>query len=60
MAPCILPEFRFIQSISITGGRYWDFSIDPQNIGVIQGEGFVVFVKRKIGQLSYLEDPHGM
>ncbi|KAK9766803.1 Anaphase-promoting complex subunit 1 [Basidiobolus ranarum] len=60
--PCLLPDLKIVQSITINSPRYWPIVLD------IAGNEFhakslsnnpTIFVKRKIGHLSYNEDPKG-
>ncbi|ORY08304.1 hypothetical protein K493DRAFT_29218 [Basidiobolus meristosporus CBS 931.73] len=60
--PCLLPDLKIVHSITISSPRYWPIVLD------IAGNEFhakslsnnpTIFVKRKIGHLSYNEDPKG-
>lgn len=58
-APCLLPDFSKIKTIKVVSPRYWPQILD------IEGNSTharllkrrVIYVKRRIGFLSYLEDP---
>ncbi|KAJ4911668.1 Anaphase-promoting complex subunit 1 [Raphanus sativus] len=68
VTPCILPERAILKRICVCGPRYWPQQVelvpeekhwwsfgdksDPFNSGVI-------FVKRKVGACSYVDDPVG-
>ncbi|KAM1253481.1 hypothetical protein ACFX2J_041359 [Malus domestica] len=68
VTPCLLPERDILKSIRICGPRYWPEIIDlvpedepwwtpgdknsPFNSGV-------VYIKRKVGACSYIDDPIG-
>lgn len=61
-APCILPEWHLIKSIRVSTPRYWESNFDfinqPHVIQSFKRAG-VLFVKRKPGFLSYMDDPKG-
>ncbi|KAL6068526.1 Anaphase-promoting complex subunit 1 [Balamuthia mandrillaris] len=71
-APCLLPEFRFIQRMSIASPRYWSYNIvlapspgdDDTRHSSAQAKTLlrhrIIFVKRKTGFLSYSQDPAGL
>ncbi|TPX44078.1 hypothetical protein SeMB42_g04443 [Synchytrium endobioticum] len=61
VAPCLLPDFSHIQSISIDSPRYWKMSLNFDNADHLNSirSRRVLVVKRKTGHLSYQEDPHG-
>ncbi|OMO50083.1 Anaphase-promoting complex subunit 1 [Corchorus capsularis] len=68
VTPCILPERSILKSVRVCGPRYWPQvielvpkdehwrslanRIDPFNSGIL-------YVKRKVGACSYVEDPIG-
>ncbi|KAI9145960.1 hypothetical protein BKA69DRAFT_1153403 [Paraphysoderma sedebokerense] len=61
-APCLLPEFKYIKEVQMNHDRYLpikvDFSISNKKWNVTT-EGYSLFLKKKIGYLSYLEDSVG-
>ncbi|KAK4776978.1 hypothetical protein SAY86_005666 [Trapa natans] len=68
VTPCILPERAILKSVRVCGPRYWSQVInlipeenpwwcpgsrhDPFNSGVL-------YIKRKVGACSYIDDPIG-
>ncbi|CAN6469882.1 unnamed protein product [Victoria cruziana] len=68
VTPCILPEHSLLKSVRVCGPRYW-----PQEIKLLPDDkqwsntgdridpfsGLTIFVKRKIGACSYVDDPIG-
>ncbi|ERN05300.1 anaphase-promoting complex subunit 1 isoform X1 [Amborella trichopoda] len=68
VTPCILPERAILKSVRVCGPRYW-----PQKIELITEEkpwwvagdpddpfnGGLLYVKRKVGACSYVDDPIG-
>ena len=62
IAPCPLPPLDSIRSLSVCGPRYWprelDVGGDPSHAHWLRRR--VLWVKRKIGHLSYLSDPQGL
>ncbi|KAJ0045529.1 hypothetical protein Pint_06537 [Pistacia integerrima] len=68
VTPCILPERSILKTVRVCGPRYWPLVIelvpedkpwwsagdknDPFNSGVI-------YIKRKVGACSYVDDPVG-
>ncbi|CAH7686325.1 hypothetical protein PPACK8108_LOCUS20963, partial [Phakopsora pachyrhizi] len=61
-APTLIPELQTIRAIRVESPRYWPLTIDL-NQGLIQGDhlkkNLTIWVKRKVGQLSYSQDPKG-
>ncbi|PRP84294.1 anaphase promoting complex subunit 1-like, partial [Planoprotostelium fungivorum] len=55
VAPCLLPELRFIKAITIQGPRYWSQSIEPNSLRDFR----VIHVKRRVAFLPYGVDPKG-
>eukprot|EP00516_Mucochytrium_quahogii_P003269 CAMPEP_0203751382 /NCGR_PEP_ID=MMETSP0098-20131031/5463_1 /ASSEMBLY_ACC=CAM_ASM_000208 /TAXON_ID=96639 /ORGANISM=" , Strain NY0313808BC1" /LENGTH=2329 /DNA_ID=CAMNT_0050641079 /DNA_START=277 /DNA_END=7263 /DNA_ORIENTATION=+ len=65
VAPCLLPPLEWISSIRVASARYWpiDITLDgEQNIAqkMALWAYRVLCVKRKVGHLSYMEDPQGV
>ncbi|XP_026414673.1 anaphase-promoting complex subunit 1-like [Papaver somniferum] len=68
VTPCILPERSILKTVKVCGPRYW-----PQVIELIpedkpwwsSGEkndpfnGGIIYIKRKVGACSYVDDPVG-
>jgi len=65
VAPCLLPPMAWISRIQVASPRYWpiDIALDGEK-NVAQKLAIsayrVLCVKRKVGHLSYLEDPQGV
>ncbi|CAJ0745499.1 1491_t:CDS:10 [Entrophospora sp. SA101] len=63
VAPCLLPESKFIKTIEINSPRYW-----PINLNFGKDIDFdkrfwrnpTIHLKRKTGHLTYQEDPQGI
>jgi len=63
-APCFLPELNLLESVIIDDERYWRISFEKEKnwetlkqiLDVDEGG---LYVKQKIGCLSYIEDPKG-
>jgi len=57
--PCLLPEFHLIKKIKSQTPRYWpvclDFEINKKHFESLQVTGNVLFVKRRIGHLTYFQ-----
>ncbi|CAG8532055.1 7553_t:CDS:2, partial [Acaulospora morrowiae] len=63
VAPCLLPESKFIQKIEIDSPRYWPMKLEfGKNAEFDQRfwKNSTLYVKRKIGHLTYAEDPQGL
>ncbi|XP_071962250.1 anaphase-promoting complex subunit 1-like [Antedon mediterranea] len=63
MAPCLIPELRYLHQIKILGPRYWPVSIDVEKSpgilkSVLSCNG-CLYVKQRAGHLSYEQDPKG-
>ncbi|XP_022651610.1 anaphase-promoting complex subunit 1-like [Varroa destructor] len=62
LAPCNLPPFEFIDTVTVDDERYWKVEFREKNMHllkeVLQNRSFV-YVKQKAGCLSYVEDPQG-
>eukprot|EP00795_Rhopilema_esculentum_P002872 gene2872-1109_t len=63
LAPCFLPEVSLIDEIQVVGPRYWPITIKfsdsekpPDEIVRIIN---CLYVKKKVGYLSYVDDPKG-
>ncbi|XP_031485584.1 anaphase-promoting complex subunit 1 isoform X2 [Nymphaea colorata] len=68
VTPCILPEHSLLKSVHVCGPRYW-----PQEINLLPDDkqwldaggrinpfsGQTIYVKRKVGACSYVDDPIG-
>lgn len=58
VAPCLLPESKFIQKIEINSPRYWPIKLEfVKNSDMISEfwKDPTIFVKRKTGHLTYSE-----
>ncbi|CAG8508489.1 9869_t:CDS:2 [Ambispora leptoticha] len=63
VAPCLLPEARFVERIEIDTPRYWPISLDLRNNQTLANRFWqnpIIYAKRKMGHLSYLEDPQSI
>ncbi|CAB4461982.1 unnamed protein product [Rhizophagus irregularis] len=63
VAPCLLPESKFIQKIEINSPRYWPIKLEfVKNSDMISEfwKDPTIYVKRKTGHLTYSEDPQGL
>ncbi|CAG8511711.1 11496_t:CDS:2, partial [Dentiscutata heterogama] len=63
VAPCLLPESNFIQTIEIDSPRYWPIKLEfGKNIEFDRKfwKDPTIYTKRKIGHLTYTEDPQGL
>ncbi|CAG8436254.1 8034_t:CDS:2 [Ambispora gerdemannii] len=63
VAPCLLPEAKFVERIEIDTPRYWPISLDLRNNRTLANRFWqnpIIYVKRKMGHLSYLEDPQSI
>ena len=63
VAPCTLPPLNTISALSVCGPRYWPRALDTIGSDDAHAAGLsrrVLWVKRKIGHLSYLADPQGL
>ncbi|TPX34860.1 hypothetical protein SmJEL517_g02637 [Synchytrium microbalum] len=62
IAPCLLPDFAHIQTITVDSPRYLKMTLNladnPGHMASVKLRRTLV-VKRKTGHLSYQEDPHG-
>ncbi|KAJ0979367.1 hypothetical protein J5N97_014841 [Dioscorea zingiberensis] len=68
ITPCILPERSMLKNVRVCGPRYW-----PQVIHLVPEDkpwwrsgdktdpfnGGVLYIKRKVGSCSYVDDPSG-
>ncbi|KAG0481181.1 hypothetical protein HPP92_012039 [Vanilla planifolia] len=68
VTPCILPERSMVKNIRVCGPRYWPQLIEvlPEDKSLIRyGNksdplvGCLLYVKRKVGFCSYVDDPIG-
>ncbi|GAM19579.1 hypothetical protein SAMD00019534_027540 [Acytostelium subglobosum LB1] len=66
ITPCLLPEPRLIHSIRLCSPRYWNLnfsgwgnSSNNDTTPATMSQHPTIFVKRKIGHLTYNEDPEG-
>ncbi|EGG02598.1 uncharacterized protein MELLADRAFT_91152 [Melampsora larici-populina 98AG31] len=61
-APTLVPELDKIRSVRVESPRYWPLVLDLEK-NPIHKEYFngsrTIWVKRKVGHLSYLQDPKG-
>ncbi|KAG9285902.1 hypothetical protein G9A89_013327 [Geosiphon pyriformis] len=63
VAPCLLPESKFLVRIEIESPRYWPIILDLRNNKRLSNRFWLnptIFVKRKTGHLSYAEDPQSI
>jgi len=65
VAPCLLPPIAWISAIRIDSPRYWPMDIQlggEKNLThrLAIAAYRVLCVKRKVGHLSYMEDPQGV
>ncbi|KAI9202790.1 uncharacterized protein BJ171DRAFT_443970 [Polychytrium aggregatum] len=61
VTPCLLPPYEFIHSIRICGPRYWSWILELGAKRPVDSQKRIeLVVKRKIGQLGYLQDPKGV
>ncbi|KAF9929490.1 Anaphase-promoting complex subunit 1 [Linnemannia zychae] len=66
MTPCLLPELSTVSKIEIKGPRYWPITLDLSNENEDYSQMWRILksgsiaVMRRIGHLSYTEDPSGM
>ncbi|XP_068662507.1 anaphase-promoting complex subunit 1 isoform X2 [Aristolochia californica] len=68
VTPCILPERSIIKTVRVCGPRYWPqvIEIEPQDKPWWRPgdkndpfNGGLIYVKRKVGACSYVDDPIG-
>ncbi|KAL0039031.1 hypothetical protein WJX77_005730 [Trebouxia sp. C0004] len=68
-APCLLPESHQVQEVAVCGPRYWPQTVSDENSGGgVEGGGALaalyrthaLYVQRKSGALSYVDDPSGV
>ncbi|KAF3656075.1 hypothetical protein FXO37_15625 [Capsicum annuum] len=67
VAPCILPERAVFKAVRVCGPRYWSQVINhiPEEKPWSSGEkgdvlrSGILYVKRKVGACSYVDDPAG-
>ncbi|PLW23072.1 hypothetical protein PCASD_10528 [Puccinia coronata f. sp. avenae] len=61
-APTLVPEMTVIQSVKVESPRYWPFVLDlatnPYHRNYFS-KSLSLWVKRKVGHLSYSQDPKG-
>lgn len=61
-APTLVPELATIRSVTVESPRYWPLVLDLEG-NAVHRRYFVgsrtVWVKRKVGHLSYAQDPKG-
>jgi len=65
VTPCLLPPFSWISNIKVNSPRYWPMELNfdgennlAQRIAISAYR--ILCVKRKVGHLSYMEDPQGV
>lgn len=63
MTPTLIPDMRVLQSIRVDSPRYWPYYVDVAGVrahreNILQHQ--TLFVKRRTGFLSYVEDPRGV
>ncbi|KAJ1300671.1 hypothetical protein OPQ81_002319 [Rhizoctonia solani] len=63
MTPTLIPDVRALQSIRVDSPRYWPYYVDVAGVrahreNILQHQ--TLFVKRRTGFLSYVEDPRGV
>jgi anaphase-promoting complex subunit 1 len=59
IAPCILPEWKFIKSIRVSSPRYVPQIIDMMNPPPSFSFQKILFIKRKAAFMNYSRDPKG-
>ncbi|MBW0468810.1 hypothetical protein O181_008525 [Austropuccinia psidii MF-1] len=61
-APTLIPEIDLIESIKVESPRYWPFVLDLATNSRHReyfSKSLTLWVKRKVGHLSYSQDPKG-
>ena len=62
VSPCHLPPLNTVKELIVCGPRYWPRELhigsDATHAACLRRR--ILWVKRKIGHLSYLEDPQGL
>ncbi|KAG9093761.1 Anaphase-promoting complex subunit 1 [Ceratobasidium sp. 370] len=63
MTPTLIPDVRALQSIRVDSPRYWPYYVDVAGVrahreNILHHQ--TLFVKRRTGFLSYMEDPRGV
>ncbi|KAA1069674.1 Anaphase-promoting complex subunit 1 [Puccinia graminis f. sp. tritici] len=61
-APTLVPEMEVIQSVKVESPRYWPFVLDLATNSYHRNyfsKSLSLWVKRKVGHLSYSQDPKG-
>ncbi|XP_065897309.1 anaphase-promoting complex subunit 1-like [Dysidea avara] len=58
ISPCIVPSWGSICEIKINSPRYWSFTLDIKSRHINVNSG-IVFVKKRVGHLSYELDKEG-
>ncbi|CAB4068606.1 APC1 [Lepeophtheirus salmonis] len=63
-APCMLPELRYLSSVSICDDRYhpvhFDLAKGTESLKKVLEQRYgQVYIKRRAGCVGYIEDPHG-
>ncbi|WAQ89901.1 hypothetical protein PtA15_11A593 [Puccinia triticina] len=61
-APTLVPEMDMIQSVKVESPRYWPFVLDlatNSHHRTYFSKSLSLWVKRKVGHLSYSQDPKG-
>ncbi|POV99511.1 hypothetical protein PSTT_13741 [Puccinia striiformis] len=61
-APTLVPEMSVIQSVKVESPRYWPFILDLATNSYHRNyfsKSLSLWVKRKVGHLSYSQDPKG-
>lgn len=63
VAPTLIPELHYINTIQVDSPRYWPFALhlatNPSHLRSIL-QGGTLFVKRRTGHMSYAQDPRGI
>jgi anaphase-promoting complex subunit 1 len=57
VTPCVIPEWKFISSVSIASPRYWPVTMERQGTWT---QSNVLLIKRRVGHLNYLDDSRGL
>ena len=61
MAPCLIPNRGIVRKISVKSDRYYNVVKRIYNQSQLElGYQYTLFVKKKAGKLSYVQDPHAM
>ncbi|XP_033102759.1 anaphase-promoting complex subunit 1-like [Anneissia japonica] len=63
MAPCLIPELKYLEQINVLGPRYWPVTLHVEKNKMILKSMLscngCLYVKQRAGHLSYEQDPKG-